>query len=80
VAETQAEETNREKLLNRVILFLTAFTFVSVVTDSFQFVKYEEGWLAVWFHRLLILIGLLAIITVIIDIVLRWIVKPARRG
>ena len=50
-AETTRAEGDRERLLNRVVLFLTAFTFVSVLVDSYNFIAYYDGWFGATGHR-----------------------------
>jgi hypothetical protein len=77
--EAQAEERKREWVLSRVILFLTALTFITVVTDSFGFVHHEEGWLASWPHRLAILGGILAALAVVLMVLLHYMGKMSRR-
>ena len=79
-AEADAEVANREWLLNRVLLFLTAMTFITVITDSYGFVRYEEGWLALWPHRLEILAGLLAALAVVLMVLLRYMGRMSRKG
>jgi hypothetical protein len=78
VAETQGEEASREKLLSRVVLFLTAFTFVSVMTDSYSFVRDEEKWLILWSYRLGIMTALFAGIAVVLGILLRYLQRLSR--
>jgi hypothetical protein len=62
VAETQAEEAKRQQLLNGVVLFLTAFTFLSVFADSYTFLAEGEQWLPQLLHRVVVLGSLLVLI------------------
>lgn len=62
VAETQAEETKRAQVLNGVVLFLTAFTFVGVFADSYAFLESGEDWLPQLLYRLVVLGSLLVLI------------------
>lgn len=71
VAETQAEEEKRDRLLNRVVLFLTAFTFISVLVDSYDFIDYRAGWFSIWIHRAMILACVLLGLGVVVVIILR---------
>jgi hypothetical protein len=56
VAETQSEEAKRQQLLNGVVLFLTAFTFLSVFADSYTFLQEGEHWLPHLLHRVVVLV------------------------
>jgi hypothetical protein len=71
-AEADNERANRDWLLNRIILLLTILTSITVLTDSYQFVHYEQGWLAFWPHRLAILVSMLAALSVVFAILLRY--------
>jgi hypothetical protein len=78
-AETQAEEAKREKILNRAVLVLTAFTLVSVLVESYQFVREDEHWFQ-WVYRLDILALSIAAIALVIVVLLRFLARPDRGG
>jgi hypothetical protein len=63
VAKTQAEKASGQQLLNGVVLFLTAFTFLSVFAGSYTFLEGSEHWLPPLLHRLVVL-GSLAVLIV----------------
>jgi hypothetical protein len=73
-AEVQSQEATRQHYLNGVLLFLTGFTFLSVLADSYSFVRGDEHWLPLVLHRIviwgslvaLLLMALLALIKVIL--------------
>jgi len=62
VAETQTEEAKRQRLLNGVVLFLTAFTFVGVFAESYTFLEGTGHWLPNLLYRIVVLGSLLVLI------------------
>jgi hypothetical protein len=68
--ETIREESRREWWLSCIVLFLTAFTFISVVLDSYNFIEYKEGWWQLWKNRITVLIVIFIIIIFINAIIL----------
>jgi hypothetical protein len=74
-AEADNEKANRDWLLNRIILFLTILTSITVLTDSYDFVHYEQGWLAFWSHRLAILVSAVAALSVVFAISLHYLTR-----
>jgi hypothetical protein len=87
VAETQAQEArlaredaHRQNLLNQAVLVLTAFTFISVALDSYQFVREQEHWLQFWLERLGMLALLVAALIMTVGAVLRSLSERRRRG
>ena len=72
VAETQSDEARRQNLLNRVVLFLTGFTFLSVFGDSYAFLEREDKWLPLLIHRTVVLGSLVVLIVLVISAFVRW--------
>lgn len=77
-AEIQAEEAKRERLLNRIVLILTAGTLISVLVDSYQFIDYKQGWFAVWINRALALIIVMLLVVIALMLVFRTIGRSKR--
>lgn len=71
VAETQSDEARRQNLLNRVVLFLTGFTFLSVFGDSYGFLEKEDKWLPLLIHRTVVLGSVVVLIVVVISALLK---------
>jgi hypothetical protein len=66
-AETQAHETRRERRLSAVLFILAGLTCISVLADSYNFVKDDEKHLVgSFFHRLEIVLGLIVGVVVIL--------------
>jgi hypothetical protein len=82
VAETQSEEAKRQQLLNGVVLFLTAFTFLSVFADSYTFLQEGEHWLPHLLHRVVVLGSVLVLLVWATWAILKRSILPdlGRRG
>ena len=68
--ETIREESTREWWLSCIVLFLTAFTFISVVADSYNFIEYKKGWWQLWTNRMAVLSVIFIIIIFVNTIIL----------
>jgi hypothetical protein len=69
-AESQAEEARRQRRLNGAVLVLTALTLISVLVESYEFVREDQHWLLA-LHRLGLLACVLALLVVVVISLLR---------
>ena len=63
-AEAEEEKTRRDLYLNTIVLTLTGFTLLSVLTDTYGFLRREEKWFQVLFDRERILAVIILILVV----------------
>lgn len=63
-AEAEEENARRELYLNTVVLTLTGFTLLSVLADTYGFLKGEEKWFNAFFERAGVLVVTILILVV----------------
>jgi uncharacterized BrkB/YihY/UPF0761 family membrane protein len=78
-AEANEEQTRHEFFLSAVILFLTGFTLLSVITDVYSFMKDEDD-LKINIVRLKLLISIISFIVLFVILLLRGIPIRKRDG
>jgi hypothetical protein len=79
VAEADAEEAQRQKWLNTALLVLTGLTLISVLSDSYNFLREGERHLIPHLVLRLELLISLATLIVLATLLLQYLFRPRRR-
>jgi uncharacterized membrane protein YidH (DUF202 family) len=79
VAETQGEESKRQRMLNVIVLLLTSLTLISVTSDAYNFIRAEDLLIDRRFDRTRVLIEFVIGLVILVMLAIFATRAPRRR-